>query len=79
MFRALVESVCYGTGLILESFRGNGLTPESITIAGGLRAGEGGAGRGGGGSDLARRERASPGFTRLLCHEGLLFFTPKLS
>ena len=49
MFRALVESVCYGTGLILESFRGNGLTPESITIAGGLRAGEGGAGRGGGG------------------------------
>jgi ribulokinase/ribulose-phosphate 3-epimerase len=35
VFRALIESVCFGTELILESMRANGYSPSQIVIAGG--------------------------------------------
>ena len=35
MYRAIIESICYGTEAIMESFRGGGMQPSGIYIAGG--------------------------------------------
>jgi len=35
LYRAIIESICYGTEAILESFRGGGMQPDGIYIAGG--------------------------------------------
>lgn len=34
LFKALMESVCYGTALILGTFKAAGYAPESLTLAG---------------------------------------------
>jgi len=35
MHRAIIESICYGTEAIMESFRGGGMRPDGIYISGG--------------------------------------------
>lgn len=35
VYRSLIESVCYGTEMVLEAMRANGYSPKSIVVAGG--------------------------------------------
>ncbi|PRW57267.1 carbohydrate kinase [Chlorella sorokiniana] len=40
VFRALIESICFGTEHILETMRAAGFTPDSVTVAGGATRSE---------------------------------------
>lgn len=40
VFRALLESICFGTEHIFETMRENGFTPTSVTVAGGATRSE---------------------------------------
>ena len=35
MYRAIIESICYGTEAILEVFRGSGFVPKAMVVSGG--------------------------------------------
>jgi sugar (pentulose or hexulose) kinase len=40
VFRALLESICFGTEHIFETMRGNGYAPTSVAVAGGATRSE---------------------------------------